>query len=272
MNTFEHVRNTPARVYDTQFVPALFEQWGPIVVGSAAITPGDQVLDDACGTGALTLAAANRVGASGHVVGLDASPDMLEVARNKSVPVEWLEGVAEALPMQDNSFDAVVSQFGFMFFDDKIAALREMMRVLRPGGVLAGAVCDAIENSAGYNAFAELLDRLFGREVGDAFRAPFNLGDIDRLSALCQEAGITNARIERHNGEVHFTSIAAMVSTERACVWTLGGILDDDQFTRLLAACKEELQPFTSSGGDIRFDMPALILTARKSTEYRDRT
>ncbi|MGQ7847668.1 class I SAM-dependent methyltransferase [Granulosicoccus sp. 3-233] len=265
MNILEHAEKSPASVYDTQFVPALFEQWGPIVAESAAIRNGDRVLDVACGTGALTRAAVNTAGASGHVVGLDANPDMLDVARSKAMPVEWLEGVAENLPMPDNRFDAVVSQFGFMFFDDKPAALREMMRVLRPGGTLAVAVCDAIENSAGYNAFAALLDRLFGILVGNTFRAPFSLGDSDRLRSLCEESGIADASIERHDGQVRFASIAAMVSTERACVWTLGGLLDDEQFSRLLAACEEELQPFVAPDGSIRFDMPALIVIARKS-------
>jgi ubiquinone/menaquinone biosynthesis C-methylase UbiE len=64
-----------------------------------------------------------------------------------------------------------------MFFDDRAGALRQMMRVLRPGGRIAVAVCDAVENSPGYAAFAALLDRLFGTAVGDAFRAPFVLGD-----------------------------------------------------------------------------------------------
>jgi ubiquinone/menaquinone biosynthesis C-methylase UbiE len=256
-------KRKPAEVYDEQFVPALFAPWGPVVAAAAGIGPGDRVLDVACGTGALTLAVAERVGPEGSVVGLDANPEMLAVARRKPARIEWIEAPAEALPLPDASFDAVVSQFGFMFFDDRAGALREMMRVLRPGGRLAVAVCDAVENSPGYSALAGLLDRLFGKPVGDAFRAPFVLGDADRLRAIARQAGIPDAEVKQHSGTVRFDSIGAMVSTERACVWTLGGVLSDDQFARLLQEAETELRPFVEPDGRVAFDMPSLILTAR---------
>lgn len=256
--------SNPADVYDEFFVPALFAQWGPLVADAAGIGPGERVLDVACGTGALTLAVAGRVRPDGAVVGLDANPQMLAVARRKSAAIEWLEGRAEALPLPDASFDAVVSQFGFMFFDDRAGALREMTRVLRPGGRLAVAVCDAVEKSPGYAAFAALLDRLFGTASGDAFRAPFVLGDADRLLGIVREAGISDASVAQHIGAVRFASIASLVSAERACVWTLGGLLDDDQFARLLEASETALESFVAPDGAVVFDMPALILTASK--------
>ncbi|ASY66608.1 Ubiquinone/menaquinone biosynthesis methyltransferase UbiE (plasmid) [Sinorhizobium sojae CCBAU 05684] len=255
----------PAEIYDTHFVPALFAQWGPVVAAEAGVRKGDRVLDVACGTGALTLAAAKITGPSGSVVGLDANPDMLAVARGKPGQIEWLEGKAEALPLPDNGFDVVVSQFGFMFFEDKPKALAEMMRVLRPGGRLAVAVCDAVENSPGYGAFALLLDQLFGKEVGDAFRAPFSLGNVGRLQEICSEAGLMEAEIVQRNGKVRFRSIDALVSTERACVWTLGGVLTDQQFERLLMESETALGPFVIDGGTIEFDMPSLIIKAWKS-------
>jgi SAM-dependent methyltransferase len=264
MNTLEKV-GAPAEVYDAQFVPALFAQWGPIVAAEAEVREGDHVLDVACGTGALTLAVAEIVSQAGAVIGLDANPEMLAVARRKPVQIEWLEGRAEDLPLPDNSFDAVVSQFGLMFFEDKPQALREMMRVLKREGRLAVAVCDAVENSPGYGAFALLLDRLFGKQVGDAFRAPFSLGDAGRLHAICREAGIEGAHTLQRNGKVRFKSIDAMVSTERACVWTLGGALTDKQFEQLLKESESALRPFVVDGGTIEFDMPSLIITAQKS-------
>lgn len=254
----------PAEIYDAHFVPALFAQWGAVVAAEAQVHEGDRVLDVACGTGALALAVDEITGPAGSVVAVDANPEMLAVARRKPARIEWLAGRAEALPLPDNSFDAVVSQFGFMFFDDKPQALREMVRVLRPGGRLAVAVCDAVENSPGYGAFARLLDRLFGRQVGEAFRAPFSLGDAGRLRGLCGEAGIEDAEIVERNGKVRFKSIDALVSTERACVWTLGGVLTDEQFERLLKESRTVLAPFVVEGGSIEFDMPSLIIRARK--------
>jgi hypothetical protein len=89
------------------------------------------------------------------------------------------------------------------------------------------------------------------------------LGDADHLRAIAGQAGIPDAEVTQHSGTVRFDSIGAMVSTERACVWTLGGVLSDDQFARLLEEAETELKPFLEADGRVAFDMPALILTAR---------
>lgn len=256
----------PAEIYDERFVPALFGPWGPIVCAAAALAPGQAVLDVACGTGALTLAAAEFVGPQGRVAGLDVNPEMLAVARRKSADIDWRVGAAERLPFADASFDAVVSQFGLMFFHDRPRALAEMRRVLKPGGRLAVAVCGALERSPGYRAFAALLDRLFGNAVGDAFRAPFVLGDAAALGRVASAAGLAGATVEERNGTVRFRSIAELVASERDCVWTLGGILDGPQFDLLLRECETALRPFAGEDGLIAFDMPALLLLAAKDT------
>ncbi len=255
---------SPAEVYDALFVPALFRQWGPVLADQAQIDRGERVIDVACGTGVLALAALDRVGPQGEVVGLDANPEMLGVARRKSNRIDWREGRAEELPFPDGSFDAAVSQFGLMFFEDRVAGLREMTRVLKPGGRLAVAVCDSLDRSPGYAAVADLLERLFGDEVAAAFRAPFVLGDVDRLRALCNQAGI-GAEVNRHRGTVRFSSIESLISTERACVWTLGGLLNEEQFDRLVDEAQEALRPFLTANGDVAFDMPALIITASRN-------
>lgn len=254
----------PAEVYEDKFVPAVFGPWGPVMVEAARIRPGQSVLDVACGTGAATLAAAAAVGPQGRVAGIDPNPEMLAVARRKSTSIEWREGRAEQLPFGESGFDAAISQFGMMFFEDRPKGLAEMMRVLKPGGRLAVAVCGALERSPGYGEFARLLDRLFGRQVGDAFRAPFVLGKPDELRRIAAAAGVEGAKVEERTGTVRFSSIDDLVSTERACVWTLGGILDDDQFKRLLAESEPALQTFVGPDGTVRFEMPALILTAVK--------
>ncbi|AMO25268.1 methyltransferase type 11 [Ramlibacter tataouinensis] len=255
---------SPADIYDEQFVPALFRQWGPVLCDAAQVRRGQQVLDVACGTGALTLALADRVGPEGAVHGLDASPQMLAVAGRKVARIAWVHGRAEALPFGDAAFDAVLSQFGLMFFEGRVAGLREMQRVLRPGGRLAVAVCDALARSAGYAALDALLERLFGPSVAGAFRAPFALGDEQRLLALCAQAGIRDAQVVRREGTVRFASVEALVSTERACVWTLGGLLDDGQFEQLLREARLEFAPFVNAGGQVAFTMPALLICASK--------
>ena len=256
------VTRSAAEIYEEFFVPALFQQWASIVADAAGIRAGQRVLDVACGTGVLAREAAARVAPGGSVVGLDRNDGMLAMARRMAPAVDWKAGRAEQLPFPDGSFDAVVSQFGLMFFDDRVAALREMKRVLRTGGRLAVAVCDSLDRSPGYSALAALLDRLFGKRVGDAFRSPFVLGDAARLHAMCDEAGIADASVTRREGTVRFASIDALVSTERACVWTLGGLLDDAQFERLLIDARSVFRPFVDPDGKVAFAMPALLITA----------
>ena len=254
----------PAEVYQAEFVPALFGPFSAVVADAAGVGLGQRVLDVACGTGALACAVAARVGPSGAVLGLDANPEMLAVARLLDPSIQWLDGRAEALPLPDASVDVVVSQFGLMFFDDRVAALREMQRVLRPGGRLAVAVCDAVERSPGYGALATLLHELFGAAVADAFRAPFAIGDAALLAGLAQQAGLQHAQVVSRSATVRFASVDALVSAERACIWTLGGLLDDAQFARLLQQARRVLAPFVQPGGGVAFEMPALLIVARK--------
>ena len=256
----------PAEVYEAEFVPALFRPFSAAVADAALIGPGQRVLDVACGTGALTRAVAARVGPTGRVLGLDANPEMLAVARRLDPSIEWIDGRAEALPLPDASLDAVVSQFGLMFFDDRVAALREMVRVLEPGGRLAVAVCDAVERSPGYGALATLLEALFGARVADAFRAPFAIGDAALLNRLARDAGLQRAEVLQRSAAVRFASVDALVSAERACVWTLGGLLDEAQFARLRHEASRVLAPFVRPDGAVAFEMPALVITARRPT------
>ena len=139
------------------------------------------------------------------------------------------------------------------------------MRVLRPGGSMAVAVCDAIDHSPGYAVLTELLNRLFGNSVAESFRAPFKLGSPNLLNQFCRKARLNNATVVRREGKVKFSSIKALVSTERACAWTLGGVLTNSQFDELLESAEESLKPFVQKDKQICFDMPALIIQARKA-------
>ena len=100
----------------------------------AVVSPGDRVLDACCGTGDLAIASLRLLGSTGKVTGLDFSERMMERARAKSDEIEWIQGDALALPFADGSFGAATVGFGVRNLDDLEAGLRELRRVLRPGG------------------------------------------------------------------------------------------------------------------------------------------
>jgi ubiquinone/menaquinone biosynthesis C-methylase UbiE len=112
----------------------------PGLVSFAQIGAGAEVLDVACGTGVVALTAA-RLGAK--VTGVDLTPELIARAKENSalmnLEVKWHEGDAEALPVADESFDFVVSQFGHMFAPRPDIVVKEMLRVLKPGGTIAFA-------------------------------------------------------------------------------------------------------------------------------------
>jgi ubiquinone/menaquinone biosynthesis C-methylase UbiE len=250
-----------AEVYEEFFVPALFQQWPSLVAGAAQLEPGERVLDVACGTGVLTRHLVGLVGPDGTVVGLDVNERMLAVAKRKAPAIEWRQGRAEELPFDAGSFDAVVSQFALMFFEDRQSAIREMVRVLRPGGRLAVAVWGTIESSTGYAELAGLLKSLFGDEAANALRAPFRLGDVQALRSLFNDAGLANVQITTHEGTARFPSIDAWIFTEIRG-WTLADMLDDSQYEMLLAEAKRELRPFTGEEGKVAFGVSAHIASA----------
>jgi ubiquinone/menaquinone biosynthesis C-methylase UbiE len=111
---------------------------GDAVVSRAGIEPGMKVLDVACGTGNATIPAA-KLGA--RVTGLDFSPGLIAIARERGaecgVEIEWIEGDAQALPFDDDSFDRVISAIGHMFAPDHQRTADEMRRVCRPNGRIA---------------------------------------------------------------------------------------------------------------------------------------
>src|SRR5262245_37296247 len=205
---------TAAKAYEEFFVPALFGEWAPRVAAAARIRTGDHVLDVACGTGILAREAASQAGPEGFVAGVDASPGMLAVAKTIAPRIEWREAQAEALPYPDQRFDAVVSQFGLMFFSDRRRALTEMQRVLKRGGRLAVAVWASLDSSPAYGAEVDLLERVAGQAAADAVRAPFVLGDPNELTQLVASAGVDKVAVGTQRGVARFRRIRFMVEAD----------------------------------------------------------
>ena len=255
-----------AKAYEKLFVPALFEQWASRVADAAMIRPGDRVLDVACGTGALTRAVQSRTGPGGQVIGLDPNPGMLAVANELGPAIEWRQGSAEAIPFPDGSFDVVVSQFGLMFFRDRTQALREMLRVLAPKGRLVVAVWDDLESMPAYADEVVLLDRLGGRAAADPLRAPFVLGDREKLAAMFSDAGAASVETTTSKGTARFPSIRVMVEADlRGWLPLMGVILSEEQIERILREAEKTLAEYVGPDGRTAFELSVHIVTARKA-------
>lgn len=144
-----------SEIYERHLVPLIFEPYaGPLALRLAG-PPQRRVLETASGTGVLTRALAAHLPDSVAIVATDLNHAMLDqaAAAGTSRPVEWRQANAMALPFADGEFDAVVCQFGVMFFPDKSKAFAEARRVLRDGGVFLFSVWDRIEE----NEFADVV-------------------------------------------------------------------------------------------------------------------
>jgi SAM-dependent methyltransferase len=150
-------------VYATHLVPLIFEPYAAELVDRLGSMAPSRVLELAAGTGVVTRALAIRLDRAVDIVATDLNPAMLAqaAAAGTARPVQWREADAMALPFPDETFDAVVCQFGVMFFADKPRAFSEAHRVLRPGGLFLFNVWDRIEENEFADAVTAALARLF---------------------------------------------------------------------------------------------------------------
>lgn len=185
-----------AKNYERHFVPVIGRPVAERLIEAAELHPGERVLDVACGTGIVTRLAAQRVGAEGSVAGLDPNPAMLSVARD-AVPAElgvtWIEAPAEKIPLEDESCDVVLCGMGLQFFSDRAAGLRQMRRVLVPGGRL-------VANMPGptpppLQAMADALARHVSPASAGFVNAVFALHDIEQVHSLAETAGFHSVQV-----------------------------------------------------------------------------
>src|SRR5215212_968929 len=138
-----------AEIYDRLMVPLIFEPYAVDLAARASRRPIRRLLEVAAGTGVVTRHLAATLPADAAIVATDLNSAMLERARAAGTarPVEWRQADALQLPFGDGEFDALVCQFGAMFFADKAKAFAEARRVLKPGGLFLFNVWDRIEEN-----------------------------------------------------------------------------------------------------------------------------
>jgi SAM-dependent methyltransferase len=199
MDWAAHAGVAPQR-YDEFLVPAMFGPFAEDLLDWVGLQPGTSVLDVACGTGALSRAAARRVGPTGRVVGLDISPAMLAVAAAQapppdSTPITYLEGDAGDLRLAGRRFDAVLCQQGLQFFADRHTALRRMSGAAAPGGRVALATWSGLEKAVAFAALVEALELYIGGDAAARMRQPFALADSSALAGLMEDAGLRQIEV-----------------------------------------------------------------------------
>lgn len=253
-----------AEIYHSCFVPTIVAPWVERTLVLAAPQPGQRLLDVACGTGAVTLRAAKLIGPIGQVVGLDLSPEALAVARSLDgqtggAKIEWREGSADSLPFADGGFDLVTCQFGAMFFSDRAAALKEMRRVLAPGGRLVLTTWDLLDKNPGNAAMAQAWKERVSAEHAAKLNPAHSLSDPAEVRGLLAAAGFVQIEVQIQTDRARFASPQALVCGYGA----LSGLEADERLRDALCAdVTRLLDAYCSADG---LDYPTGAVLARTS-------
>jgi ubiquinone/menaquinone biosynthesis C-methylase UbiE len=193
---------TFTEIYERVLVGPLFRPFAERLIARIALAHGDSVIDVACGTGIVARVARERLGSEARIVGVDVAPAMLAVARTVDSTIEWREGNAIALPVSAGErYTVLTCHQGLQFMPDKPAALREMRRVLAPGGRVAIATWCSLPDLPGMTALNAVAERHVGRIVD----VRHSFGDASALKNLLAEAGFSDAVVETVTHDVQFS-------------------------------------------------------------------
>lgn len=233
----------------------------------AALSPGEHVLDIACGTGLVTFAAAACVGQRGHVLGIDISEQMVKAARHRSreraaAQTDFERMDAEALDLPDANFDVVLCALGLMYVPDPEKALREMRRVMRPGGRLVVAVWGRRERCA-WSALFPIVDAEVASDVCPLF---FRLGAMETLAGACTGAGFEALDCLRLDATLVYADAdeacdAAFIGGPVALAWSR---FDDTSRQRARLRYLEALEPWRD-GTSYRVPSEFVVVSAKPS-------
>jgi len=184
--------------YDRYLVPLIFEPYAKDLAARLACDGDARLLELACGTGILTAQLATGLGAGGRLTASDLNQAMLDVARGKlggDARIAWQQIDATILPFEDATFDAIVCQFGVMFFPDKPRALREARRVLRPDGRLLFSTWDRLEHCCVFAEAEAEIRACFPADPPHFYDVPFGMHDRSAVVGLAHDAGFTDVDV-----------------------------------------------------------------------------
>ena len=185
-------------VYDRYLVPLIFEDYAIDLAGRLKLKAGETLLETAAGTGVLTRQLLKPVSSGTQIVSTDFSPAMLAVAQAKLPPADNLyyqEANGVDLPFDEQSFDAVVCQYGVMFFPDIEQGYREAHRVLKDGGEFLFNVWDTLERNDIPRIVHEAALSLDADSPPDFLKTPWSYNDIDLITAQIKRAGFSKVEV-----------------------------------------------------------------------------
>ena len=185
--------------YDRYLGPMFFQPYAEDMAARLTLEPNSSLLELACGTGIVTRVLRDRLPATTRLVATDLNEPMIQIAAAKFTPedaIEWKQADATALPFDEGLFDAVVCQFGLMFFPDKAASAREARRVLKPGGVFLFSVWDSLEENPLGKIPHETIAGFFEKDPPAFYQVPFGYHDHSEIRHLLEDAGFRDIRIE----------------------------------------------------------------------------
>lgn len=241
--------------------PTLKSWLGPatdLMLDMAQVKDGDRVLDIAAGAGEQSITAANRVGSSGYVLATDLAPKILDfalelAAENGLKNIETKEMDGENLTVPDNSFDVVISRVGLIFFPNQQKALKEMMRVLKPGGFVAAIVYSTAENNTFFSTPVSIIRRRAQLPPPLAGQpGPFSLGVRGVLDNAFETAGFINVKTRVVDAPVLMSSAKDCVRFEYESFAALHQMLEGLSHDEKAAAwqeIEEELSKFENEKG-----------------------
>jgi len=184
--------------YDEHLGPLLFHFYAEDLANRLRISAGGKVLETACGTGIATAFLRKALPDSVEITATDLNEPMLAFARTKHGGLRnaaFEQASALSLPYDDATFDAVVCQFGIMFFPDKLVALKEAARVLRPGGQLLFNVWDSFDRNPIVRIAFDTIAGFFTEDPPTFLAMPFGFYQIDPVKLLLHEAGFVGIDI-----------------------------------------------------------------------------
>jgi ubiquinone/menaquinone biosynthesis C-methylase UbiE len=252
-------------MYEHWLVGPLFRPWAEIALDAVKLTPGDHVLDVACGTGIVARIAKERLGDTGNVVGVDISSDMLAVARTAAPSIDWRAGNAGALPLEDKErFDVVVCQQGMQFFPDKPAAAAQMRRALSKHGRLAVSTWRSDDEIP----FFRDLRRVAERHLGAIADQRHSFGDAPALEALLRDAGFQDVRSKTLSRSIRFEDGAPLLRLNTMALVGMsaaGRQMSDQERKTIVDTIMNESAPVLRSyadGSGIAFALSTNLATA----------